>query len=78
MIICRSCQVDACLTIYCALMPTCRAWLSLHLLFSAYLHTTYTYKRMRLFPGDYNIKLTEGVIRDGNYIRKPPSLRHVE
>ena len=42
------------LTIYCTLMPACRAWLSLHPLFSAYplsgayLLTTYTYKCMRL------------------------------
>ena len=29
-------QMNAHLTIYCALMPICRAWLSLHPLFSAY------------------------------------------
>ena len=45
-------------------LPQCRAWLSLHPLFSAclllgaYLLTTYTYKRMRLLTRVYGIEFT--------------------
>ena len=58
--------VDTCL-VTGALMPVCRAWLSLHPLFSAfpllgaYLLATYTYKCMRLLTRLYNMEWNDGM-----------------
>ena len=64
------------LKIYCTLMPACRAWLSLHPIFSAYpilgahLLTTYTYKRMHLLNRVY------GALKVSDYSDWPLSYSH--